>query len=113
MGNYWLIKNLPRLDQEPMFKPIFCMQCKQSIYSIEEPTLCRDCRIKNNPLTRESAYKAFLDGKTICDTTFYYTMSSKTGYIYGTCGEGTCDMDEENFDEWMKNSFNSETMEIL
>lgn len=59
----------------------------------------------DDALTKETALAAFKAGKTIRDRNFSYSMNSHTGYIYGTCDLGTCDMDCENFDEWMKDSF--------
>ena len=89
-----------------------CSICNTSIlYGHQLSVPCKDCRI-NNPLTPDKALKIFEDGGTISDGTFHYFKDFESPIIRGSCSEGTCDMDSEDFAEWLENHFDPKSMEV-
>lgn len=55
------------------------------------------------PETREEVEAAFKNQQTvrIANGTFAFWMNPETGQISGTCSEGTCDFEYDNFDDFM------------
>lgn len=55
-------------------------------------------------LTKEQITAAFEAGDSVVDGTFYYWMNPATKTIAGTCSEGTCDMQYDDVEEFLRHT---------